>query len=99
MCVCQCQSQQSTVNTKAPGARTHWAGWFPTSFANLLATCGISNVEAYELALKIRNRIMTSFDNMWRERNSNNTQNTNRICAKRQTSRSDRYTTARFSWA
>jgi hypothetical protein len=36
---------------KAPGARTHWAGWFPTSFANLLATCGISNDEAYELAL------------------------------------------------
>jgi hypothetical protein len=55
---------------KAPGARTHWAGWFPTSFANLLATCGISNDEAYELALKIRNRIMTSFDNMWRERNN-----------------------------
>jgi hypothetical protein len=55
---------------KAPGARTHWAGWFPTSFANLLATCGISKDEAYELALKIRNRIMTSFDNMWRERNN-----------------------------
>ena len=35
-----------------------------------LATCGISNDEAYELALKIRNRIMTSFDNMWRERNN-----------------------------
>jgi hypothetical protein len=53
----------------APGARTHWAGWFPTSFTELLAACGIAADDAYKLALAIRDRIMNSFDEIWRERN------------------------------
>ena len=53
----------------APGARTHWAGWFPTSFTALLAACGIAADDAYKLALAIRDRIMNSFDEIWRERN------------------------------
>jgi hypothetical protein len=41
----------------------------PTSFTELLAACGIAADDAYKLALAIRDRIMNSFDEIWRERN------------------------------
>ena len=61
--------RHKTARAYMYGYTTHSKPQGYTSRPPLLTT----NKVVYELALKIRNRIMTSFDNMWRERNNTNT--------------------------
>ena len=58
------------TDMRKPGARTTWAGWFPKSFAKLLASFDIDAEAAHELALNIRRIITEGMDDMWRERNA-----------------------------
>ena len=54
------------TDMRKPGARTTWAGWFPKSFAQLLASFDIDAEVAHELALSIRKVITEGMDEMWR---------------------------------
>ena len=58
------------TDMRKPGARTTWAGWFPNSFAQLLASFDIDAEVAHELAISIRKVITEGMDEMWRERNT-----------------------------
>ena len=62
--------RECIADMRRPGARTAWAGWFPKSFARLLASFGIPASKAHELALEIREIITQGMDDIWRERNA-----------------------------
>ena len=58
------------ADMKKAGARTTWAGWFPKSFSQLLASVGIEATDAHRTALRIREKITNGMDEIWRERNA-----------------------------
>ena len=62
--------QRCIADMKKAGARTTWAGWFPKSFAKLLASFHIEATEAHRMALRIRAVITNGMDEIWRERNA-----------------------------
>ena len=62
--------QKCIADMKKAGARTTWAGWFPKSFSQLLASVGIEATEAHRTALRIRQTITNGMDEIWRERNA-----------------------------